>query len=176
LVAEFQSFPTASTHELFRVVTMGAVGAPDAALDDFTAPIAPDPLVPVESAPVKLTTVIDAAAGWASVAVTVTLLRAPAANARQISAVPRCAFVLTTNCHASPPPVTPVTVFPALTSSAPTNARTNSFAACVENAAVVSVVSDHPQAPEAYKAKLAGLAGLSHITIEVQACPGPHPA
>jgi cation diffusion facilitator family transporter len=44
------------------------------------------------------------------------------------------------------------------------------------NAAVVSVVSDHPQAPEAYKAKLAGLAGLSHITIEVQACPGPHPA
>jgi cation diffusion facilitator family transporter len=44
------------------------------------------------------------------------------------------------------------------------------------NAAVVSLVSDHPQAPEAYKAKLAGLRGLSHVTIEVQACPGAHPA
>ncbi len=44
------------------------------------------------------------------------------------------------------------------------------------NAAVVSLVSDHPQAPEAYKAKLKGLAGLSHVTVEVHACPGLHPA
>ncbi len=42
------------------------------------------------------------------------------------------------------------------------------------NAAVVSVVSDHPQAPEAYKAKLKGLAALSHVSVEVHACPGPH--
>jgi cation diffusion facilitator family transporter len=42
------------------------------------------------------------------------------------------------------------------------------------NAAVVSVVSDHPQAPEAYKAKLKGLAALSHVTVEVHACPGAH--
>jgi cation diffusion facilitator family transporter len=40
------------------------------------------------------------------------------------------------------------------------------------NAAVVSLVSDHPQAPEAYKKKLGGLAGLSHVTVEVHACPG----
>ncbi|HXQ46498.1 MAG TPA: CDF family Co(II)/Ni(II) efflux transporter DmeF, partial [Caulobacteraceae bacterium] len=44
------------------------------------------------------------------------------------------------------------------------------------NAAVVSLVSDHPQPPEAYKAKLAGLASLSHVTVEVHACPGAHPA
>jgi len=44
------------------------------------------------------------------------------------------------------------------------------------NAAVVSLVSDHPQAPDAYKAKLSGLAGLSHVTVEVHACPGAHAA
>jgi cation diffusion facilitator family transporter len=44
------------------------------------------------------------------------------------------------------------------------------------NAAVVSLVSDHPQPPETYKAKLKGLAGLSHVTVEVHACPGAHPA
>ncbi|HXQ11112.1 MAG TPA: CDF family Co(II)/Ni(II) efflux transporter DmeF [Caulobacteraceae bacterium] len=42
------------------------------------------------------------------------------------------------------------------------------------NAAVVSLVSDHPQAPEAYKAKLEGLSSLSHVTIEVHAGPGGH--
>jgi cation diffusion facilitator family transporter len=42
------------------------------------------------------------------------------------------------------------------------------------NAAVVSLVSDRPEAPVAYKARLAGLAGLSHVTIEVQCCPGAH--
>jgi cation diffusion facilitator family transporter len=42
-------------------------------------------------------------------------------------------------------------------------------------AAVVSIVSDDPQPPAIYKARLAGLAGLSHITVEVQPCPG-HPS
>ncbi|MBV8421855.1 MAG: CDF family Co(II)/Ni(II) efflux transporter DmeF [Hyphomicrobiales bacterium] len=42
------------------------------------------------------------------------------------------------------------------------------------NAAVVSLVSDRPEAPAVYKARLAGLAGLSHVTIEVQRCPGAH--
>jgi len=42
------------------------------------------------------------------------------------------------------------------------------------NAAVVSLVSDRPEAPAAYKTRLAGLAGLSHVTIEVQHCPGAH--
>jgi cation diffusion facilitator family transporter len=39
-------------------------------------------------------------------------------------------------------------------------------------AAVVSIVSDDPQPPAIYKARLAGLAGLSHVTVEVQPCPG----
>jgi cation diffusion facilitator family transporter len=42
------------------------------------------------------------------------------------------------------------------------------------NAAVVSLVSDRPEAPASYKSRLAGLFGLSHVTIEVQHCPGVH--
>jgi cation diffusion facilitator family transporter len=42
------------------------------------------------------------------------------------------------------------------------------------NAAVVSLVSDRPEPPASYKARLSGLAGLSHVTVEVQPCPGPH--
>jgi len=43
------------------------------------------------------------------------------------------------------------------------------------HAALVSLVADEPEPPQAYKARLAGLAGLSHLTVEVQPCPGPHP-
>jgi Co/Zn/Cd efflux system component len=39
-------------------------------------------------------------------------------------------------------------------------------------AAVVSIVTDEPHPPSVYKGRLEGLAGLSHVTIEVQACPG----
>ena len=42
-------------------------------------------------------------------------------------------------------------------------------------AAVISLVSDHPNSPGFYKDKLAGLPGLSHVTIEVECCPGAHP-
>jgi cation diffusion facilitator family transporter len=42
------------------------------------------------------------------------------------------------------------------------------------NAAVVSIVSDRPEPPEFYKARLSGLHGLSHVTIEIQPCPGEH--
>ena len=42
------------------------------------------------------------------------------------------------------------------------------------NAAIVSLVSDRPAPPASYKAQLAGIPGLSHVTIEVQACPGAH--
>jgi cation diffusion facilitator family transporter len=42
------------------------------------------------------------------------------------------------------------------------------------NAAVVSLVSDHPVSPNAYKARLADIHGLSHITVEVESCPGDH--
>jgi cation diffusion facilitator family transporter len=41
-------------------------------------------------------------------------------------------------------------------------------------AAVISVVSDRPRTPRAYKRKLAGLPGLSHVTVEVEPCPGAH--
>jgi cation diffusion facilitator family transporter len=41
-------------------------------------------------------------------------------------------------------------------------------------AAVISLVSDHPSAPNYYKKRLAGLPGLSHVTIEVERCPGIH--
>jgi cation diffusion facilitator family transporter len=43
------------------------------------------------------------------------------------------------------------------------------------HAALVSLVSDRPEPPQAYKARLAGIAGLSHLTVEVQLCPGGHP-
>jgi cation diffusion facilitator family transporter len=39
------------------------------------------------------------------------------------------------------------------------------------NAAVVSLVSDHPAPPDHYKGRLAGLPHLSHVTVEVQRCP-----
>jgi cation diffusion facilitator family transporter len=42
------------------------------------------------------------------------------------------------------------------------------------HAALVSLVSDQPEPVQAYKARLAGIAGLSHLTVEVQTCPGPH--
>ena len=42
------------------------------------------------------------------------------------------------------------------------------------HAAVVSIVCDRPEAPAIYKARLADIAGLSHVTIEVQPCPGVH--
>jgi len=42
------------------------------------------------------------------------------------------------------------------------------------NAAIVSLVSDRPKTPADYKARLAGLTSLSHVTVEVQCCPGAH--
>ncbi|MGZ9020931.1 MAG: CDF family Co(II)/Ni(II) efflux transporter DmeF [Rhodoplanes sp.] len=43
-------------------------------------------------------------------------------------------------------------------------------------AAIISVISDHPQAPEQYKAKLSDLPNLSHVTVEVHACTHMRPA
>jgi Co/Zn/Cd efflux system component len=37
---------------------------------------------------------------------------------------------------------------------------------------IAVVVSDHPQPPAVYKERLAPIEGLSHVTIEVNACPG----
>jgi cation diffusion facilitator family transporter len=41
-------------------------------------------------------------------------------------------------------------------------------------AAIISLVSDDPNAPGFYKKQLSGLPGLSHVTIEVERCPGAH--
>ncbi len=41
-------------------------------------------------------------------------------------------------------------------------------------AAIISIVSDNPQAPVFYKNKLASLTGLSHLTVEVSKCPDAH--
>ena len=64
------------------------MGAPLLALALPVAPIAPEPLVPVVSTPAKLITVNEELTLWESVAVTVTLLSAEEAKARQISEVP----------------------------------------------------------------------------------------
>ena len=42
-------------------------------------------------------------------------------------------------------------------------------------AAVISVISDHSLSPAIYKRRLGGLRGLSHVTVEVETCPGPRP-
>jgi Co/Zn/Cd efflux system component len=42
------------------------------------------------------------------------------------------------------------------------------------NAAIVSLVSDHLRHPPAIRERLIGLHGLSHVTAEVEACPGEH--
>jgi cation diffusion facilitator family transporter len=41
-------------------------------------------------------------------------------------------------------------------------------------AGIVSLVCHHPQPPAHYKRQLADLRVLSHVTIEVEMCPGPH--
>jgi cation diffusion facilitator family transporter len=39
-------------------------------------------------------------------------------------------------------------------------------------AAIIALVTDHPQPPAHYKALLAGHAELAHVTVEVNTCPG----
>jgi len=41
-------------------------------------------------------------------------------------------------------------------------------------AGIVSLMSAQPQLPSAYKRRLADLPALSHVTVEVELCPGPH--
>ena len=38
--------------------------------------------------------------------------------------------------------------------------------------AIISLVSDHPKSPAIYKQRLSDVPGLSHLTIEVERCPG----
>jgi cation diffusion facilitator family transporter len=41
-------------------------------------------------------------------------------------------------------------------------------------AAIISLVSDHPKNPGSYKKRLSDVPDLSHLTIEVERCPGAH--
>jgi hypothetical protein len=84
-----QSTPTPKTQEPLRVVTRVAVGAPLAAFPAPVAPMAPEPLVPVVSTPVKVITVIEESTACDNVALTEIALKGTTEKARQISAVPR---------------------------------------------------------------------------------------
>ena len=76
-----------------------------------------------------------------NVAVTVILVSVVGANARQISAVPCCVFVLCTSTHVRLPPATLFTVVvAAVPFPLEINASSNSFVAEVENVAVARVV------------------------------------
>jgi hypothetical protein len=39
----------------------------------------------------------------------------------------------------------------------------------------VALVSDAPRSASTYKARLADISELSHVTVEVELCPGHHP-
>jgi cation diffusion facilitator family transporter len=41
-------------------------------------------------------------------------------------------------------------------------------------AAIISLVSDHPESPASYKKQLSDVSDISHLTIEVERCPGVH--
>ena len=91
------------------MVVSAAVGAP-VPLPELTAPMAPEPLTPDVSTPLKLTTVTDAGAALVSVTVTDVLVSGESANARQISEDPGWTSVRATGSHVSPPPLTLATV------------------------------------------------------------------
>jgi hypothetical protein len=119
---------------LFRVVVSVAVGAPVVAFPLLVAPIAPEPLVPDVSVPAKLITVIEDAVLSESVAVTATLLSRTGANARQISEVPACTFVLTTSDQIKLAPATLLTLaLEPVRWSVEIKASSNSLPAVVEN-------------------------------------------
>jgi cation diffusion facilitator family transporter len=42
-------------------------------------------------------------------------------------------------------------------------------------ACIVALVSDAPHSPSVYKARLVDISALSHVTVEVEPCPGHHP-
>jgi hypothetical protein len=127
------------------VVTSEAVGGPGFAFPVPVWPMAPDPLVPEVSTPVKLMTVNKEETLCESVALTVTLINGEGANARQISDVPSCTLVLRTSTHVSPAPVTPVTVvLGEETPSVETNASSNSLPVDVEKLGVVTLLAAVP--------------------------------
>ena len=168
-----QSVPTANTHELSRVVTTEPLGAPEATPNVAFAPIAPEPLLPLASAPVNATTVIDAAALCAKFAVTAALVKAAGANARQISASPGTLFARATICQVSPAPLTDVTELPPDgLESVEINANRSSFAPVVENCAVEDCVPDDERSAEetVSMARREGAAGELTVKVAFAAC------
>lgn len=109
-------------------MTRLTVGAPAALLAVAVAPMPPEPLVPEVFAPVKATTVIDAATGCDKVAVTLALLSEDRATARQTSAVPCRWLSRRTSVQVRPPPLICCTVvFGDVTPSLAINARSSSL-------------------------------------------------
>src|SRR3984957_16823847 len=137
-----QSFPTPKTHEAFRVLTKLAVGAPLAAFPVPGEPTPPDPFTPDVSTPVKVTTVIEAIWLLDKVALTETFVSGVDANVRQISDVPLCTLVRSTNAQVSPAPVMLLTVVfvPELGASVATKASSSSLLDFVENVGLTMVV------------------------------------
>ena len=137
-----QSLPTPKTHEVFRVVTRLAAGPPLAALALPVAPIAPEPFTPDVSTPVNVTTVIEDITLLDRVALTDTFVSGVDANARQISEVPICLLVRSTNAQVSPAPVTLLTVVlvPEPEKSVAINASSNSLPEVVENEGLAMTV------------------------------------
>jgi len=121
------------------VVISVAVGAPDPAFALAVAPMAPEPLVPEVSTPVKVRIVIDAATLWDKLALTVARERVDGANARHISAVPNCAFVRCTRAQLRPAPVTALTRMPEEFASVAMNASSSWFGERVEKAGLAMV-------------------------------------
>ena len=162
-----QSSPTPMTRELLIVVTSDAAGAPGLAFPVPIAPMAPEPFVPAVFTPVKLMTVIDATTLFEIVAVAVTPLSAEVANARQISAVPRWTFVLSTRAHVNPPPATLLTetLVPLPGSSVEMNARSSSFAEAVANDGDAIVVALVPRSVDSVTS-IATVAGVTVRTVE----------
>src|ERR1700730_9095957 len=103
--------------------------------------MAPEPFAPEVFTPEKPITVIEESTACESVAVAVTACNGEAEKALQISAVPGCAFVLSTRTQVSPAPDTVVTVvLGEETLSAEINASRSSLAEVVENTGVLTVV------------------------------------
>jgi hypothetical protein len=143
--------PTPITREFFLVVSKFAVGAPRFELPVPVAPIAPEPFVPDTSTPIKLMTVIDETTLCERVAVTVAAVRGVGANARHISEVPLCVFVLTTRAQFSAAPATPDTiVFVPVTQSVEINASNNSLPDVVERLDVATVELAVPRSTDTF--------------------------
>jgi hypothetical protein len=157
--------PTPITHDPLRVVVTARIGAPVGAPVEALAPIAPAPFTPEGSAPMKVTTVMDAATFCDRLAVTVVPLSGSAEKALHISAVPICEFARWTSCQIRPPPLTDVTVaFGDPVLSVLTKANNNSFAVAVEKLRVVMDVPALDPSPLATASTLRSWAEAILIT------------